>query len=871
MKSEMGFRAKTQRSAELAKGLASLRETALRRQAIQFLCFILFLPSAHSAQRADRRSVNAPHKLTIAKPETVGMSSERLAKIDDAVLESIARKETPGAVMLVARQGRVVYRKAFGDRAVEPKREAMTVDTIFDLASLTKIVATATSIMILVERGKVSFADPVARYIPEFGKFGKERITVEQIMTHRAGLPPDNEIADYVGKTVDPLPMIYELRLSYEPGTRFVYSDVGFIVAAEIVRRVSGKRIDAFGRERIFEPLGMRQTTFITREQLWELQRIRDEILYRGDVTPAKFQEMTDKYVLAPLDRIAPTENREGRWMRGEVHDPRAYEMGGVAGHAGLFSTADDLAIFCQMILNKGEYNGVRILAPYTVERMVSAQNLPTSQMRGIGWDINTSFSSNRGDLFPVGTFGHTGFTGTSIWLDPASETFVVLLTNRVHPDGKGDVTRLRSFVASIVAGAITEPPHAPVFSHLSAPPTFVDAPRAVITRGIPTGPLHPVLTGIDVLQRDGFKQLEGRRVGLITNHTGRDRAGRSTIDVLAAAKNLKLVALFSPEHGLRGIADSNVEDTRDQKTGLPVYSLYEKDRRRPAADTLKDIDTLVFDIQDVGTRFYTYITTCGYAMEEAAKNKIRFVVLDRPNPINGYDIEGPVADRELTEQPSFSFTSYHPVPVRYGMTIGELAMLFNAERKIGADLTVIRMEGWRRADFFDGTALTWVNPSPNMRSLTQALLYPGIGLLETTNLSVGRGTDTPFEVIGAPWIDGQKLAEALNRAGLAGVRFVPVEFTPKSSKFANEKCGGVNIVVTDRGSFRPVATGVEIAYQINRLHSGLWSIDNYVRLLANRAALAALREGKTTSQIAATWQDGLAQFARIRQKHLLY
>jgi uncharacterized protein YbbC (DUF1343 family) len=425
--------------------------------------------------------------------------------------------------------------------------------------------------------------------------------------------------------------------------------------------------------------------------------------------------------------------------------------------------------------------------------------------------------------------------------------------------------------VASVVAVALKKPPHAPVFSHLSSPPTYVDAPRAVITRGVPSGPLHPVLTGIDVLQSDGFKQLEGRRIGLITNHTGRDRAGRSTIDVLASAKNLKLVALFSPEHGLRGMEDSNVEDTRDQKTGLPVYSLYEKDRRRPAADTLKDIDTLVFDIQDVGTRFYTYITTCGYAMEEAAKHKIKFVVLDRPNPINGYDIEGPVADRELTEQPSFSFTSYHPVPVRYGMTIGELAMLFNAERKIGVDLTVIKMEGWRRADFFDGTGLTWVNPSPNMRSLTQALLYPGIGLLETTNLSVGRGTDTPFEVIGAPWVDGQKLAEALNRAGLAGVRFVPVEFAPKSSKFANERCGGVNIVVTDRGSFRPVATGVEIAYQLNRLHSGLWSIDNYVRLLANQAALSALKEGKTTSQIVATWQDGLAQFARIRQKYLAY
>jgi uncharacterized protein YbbC (DUF1343 family) len=257
--------------------------------------------------------------------------------------------------------------------------------------------------------------------------------------------------------------------------------------------------------------------------------------------------------------------------------------------------------------------------------------------------------------------------------------------------------------------------------------------------------------------------------------------------------------------------------------------------------------------------------------MEVAAQNKMKFVVLDRPNPINGYEIEGPVADGELTEQPSYSFTSYHPVPVRYGLTIGELAMLFNSERKIGADLMVIKMEGWRRADYYDGTALTWVSPSPNMRSLTEAVVYPGIGLLETTNLSVGRGTDTPFEVIGAPWIDGQKLAEALNRAGLAGVRFVPVRFTPKSSKFANEVCGGVNIVVTDRAAFRPVATGIEIAYQLNQLYSGIWKIDDYIRLLVNRSALAALKEGKTASQISATWQDGLAQFARIRQKYLLY
>jgi CubicO group peptidase (beta-lactamase class C family) len=673
--------AKTQRNAKTQtrtalRFFASLRETATRRSIVAVVCSTLLLPLPLIAQRTERRALNKPSsKLTAATPESVGMSSAALEKIDEAVLASIARKETPGAVVLVARKGRVVYRKAFGDRAIEPKGEAMTVDTIFDLASLTKIVATATSMMILVERGKLSLADPVALYIPEFGKFGKERITIEQLMTHRAGLPPDNEIADYVGKTIDPIEKICELRLSYEPGTGFVYSDVGFIVAAEIVWRVSGKRIDTFARQSIFGQLGMKDSDFRPLPVPGSSSDIR-RLIDRADP------------IMATADsRFAPTENREGRWMRGEVHDPRAYEMGGVAGHAGLFSTADDLAIFCQMILNKGEYNGVRILAPYTVERMISAQSLPTSQMRGIGWDINTSYSSNRGDLFPVGTFGHTGFTGTSIWLDPASETFVVLLTNRVHPNGKGDVTRLRAFVASIVAGAITEPPHAPVLGHLNSPPPYVDAPRAVITRGVPSGPLHPVLTGIDVLELDGFKQLEGRRIGLITNQTGRDRAGRSTIDVLAAAKTLKLVALFSPEHGLRGIEDIPVGDTRDEKTRLPVYSLYEKDRRRPEPDTLKGIDTLVFDIQDVGARFYTYAATCGYAMEEAAKNKIKFVVLDRPNPINGYDIEGPVADRELAEQAVYSFTSYHAVPVRYGMTMGELAMLFNSERKIGADL----------------------------------------------------------------------------------------------------------------------------------------------------------------------------------------
>lgn len=833
---------------------------------ISFLAILSLLPIAF-AQTA-RRAVSDTSRLVQATPESTGMSSERLAHIDKAVLASIERKETPGAVVLIAHRGRIVYSKAFGDRAIEPNREPMTLDTIFDLASLTKVIATATSIMILVERGQVSLADSVARYIPEFGRFGKERVTVEQLLTHRAGFVPDNEIADYVGVSVNPMEQIYNLQLSYDPGTRFVYSDVGYIVAAEIVRRVTGKRLDVFAKENIFAPLGMKDTFF------YPLSFVSGHSPHSDNKqTDNKGQRTKDKGLDA-LHRIAPTEQREGRWMRGEVHDPRSYELGGVAGHAGLFATADDVAAFCQMILNGGEYGAARVLAPYTIERMVSSHALPASQMRGLGWDVNTSFSSNRGDILPVGTFGHTGFTGTSIWIDPASESFVVLLTNRVHPSGKGDVTRLRSFVASIVAGSITDISGS-LAGRLNAPiyidPPRVETPRAAISRSAPSGPLHPVLTGIDVLERDGFKQLEGRRIALITNHTGRSREGRSTIDVLASAKNLKLVALFSPEHGLRGLEDTNVGDTRDEKTGLPVYSLYDKDRRRPTAEMLRDADTIVFDIQDIGARFYTYITTCAYAMEEAARRNLRFVVLDRPNPINGYDIEGPVADAELTAQPSFSFTSYHSIPVRYGMTIGELAMLLNRERKINADLQVIKMEGWRRADFFDGTSLIWVNPSPNMRSLTEALLYPGIGLLETTNLSVGRGTDTPFEVIGAPWLDGRKLAEELNLAGLAGVRFIPIRFTPRSSKFANEECSGVNIIITDRGSFRPVTTGIHIAYQINRLHRGVWKVDDYLRLLVNRAVLAALKEGKPPSEIAGVWQAGLAEFAGIRRKYLIY
>ncbi|HZP82074.1 MAG TPA: DUF1343 domain-containing protein [Chthonomonadaceae bacterium] len=376
---------------------------------------------------------------------------------------------------------------------------------------------------------------------------------------------------------------------------------------------------------------------------------------------------------------------------------------------------------------------------------------------------------------------------------------------------------------------------------------------------------LNPVACGIDVLQRDSFAPLRGRSVGLITNHTGLNRKGMATADLLRAAPEVRLRALFGPEHGIRGALDTKISDSKDKATGLPVYSLY-GERTRPTAAQLAGLDTLVFDIQDIGTRFYTYISTLGLCLEAAAEHSLRFVVLDRPNPLGGLDVEGPLADPD-----QLSFTAYHPIPIRHGLTVGEMARLFQAEKRIGADLHVVPVEGWRRADFWDATNLTWVNPSPNMRSLTGALLYPGIGLLETTNVSVGRGTDTPFEIIGAPWLDGRLLAAELNARDLPGVRFVPVRFTPKSSVHAGSVCGGINVIITARHRFVPVYTGMVVAETLLRLYPQAWEADRFHRLLVNAEAFAAFRAGATAETLTRSWQKQVEAFRRRRRPHLLY
>ncbi|MFM9903890.1 MAG: exo-beta-N-acetylmuramidase NamZ domain-containing protein [Pyrinomonadaceae bacterium] len=859
--------------------------------------------------------------LPVAAPQTVGMNAAKLDQIDALVEADIAAKKLPGAVVLVGHKGKIVFRKAYGNRSLVPTVEKMTVDTIFDLASLTKPIATATSIMILVEQGKLRLNDTIGKFIPDIDDENAKKVTIQQLLTHTSGYAPDFDLREKWTGREGMLAALKKEKLRTPPGSKFVYSDIGFIVLGEIIERITNVSVGESIFYKYQYDLGLQDTAF-------------------RPIDYPKAQASPKRFGYANRGLVAPTENIAGQLsylgskydgdevggkeiLRGQVHDPTSFRMSGLAGHAGLFSTADDLARYCQMLLNGG-------VAPATVggnpsgsegaprrsdptsrtlptgrvsasapQRILSAQTVAkmtapivvseTGETRGLGWDINTAFSSNRGELFPLGSFGHTGFTGTSVWIDRVSQTFVVFLSNRVHPDGKGDVTPLRAKVATVVASAIED---TPVEMYRLAESTYNSAVAAQIPKfkeqaeaarvaeaanpfrnlvlgpGLQRPPLVRrglVLNGIDILERDKFKQLDGLKVGLVTNHTGRDLAGKQTIDILKEASNVKLVALFAPEHGIRGLADEKVSDSVDEKTGLPIYSLY-GETRRPKPEQLKDLDAIVYDIQDIGARFYTYTATLKNVMEEAAKLGKPVFVLDRPNPLNGLNVEGPIADES-----QLSFTAAHTTPVRYGLTLGELGTMLNAERKIGADLRVIKMESWSRAMWFDETGQTWVNPSPNMRSLTEATLYPGIGLLETTNLSVGRGTDTPFEVIGAPWIDGQKLAKYLNERNIEGARFVPIRFKPNASVFKDEQVNGVNIIITDRNAFNSVGAGIEIAAALRKLYAADWQVDKYGRLLVNNEILEMVKRGETPENIEKAVKQKNDEFIKRRASFLLY
>jgi len=725
--------------------------------------------------------------------------------LDTAVNQAVREDKIPGAVLLIGHQGKVVYRKAYGNRALLPAKEPMTVDTVFDLASLTKVVATTSCVMKLFEEGRIWPDDPVTKYLPEF-QGGHSAITVRDLMTHFSGFRGDLDL--------DPAWTGYETGIRRAlidkpvnpPETKFVYSDINFILMGEIVKRLSGMPENEYAKKILFDPLGMKDT---------------------GYVPPASLRP-----------RIAPTEmqTKDGTILRGVVHDPTARYMGGVAGHAGVFSTADDLAKFCQMLLNGGD----GLFSPVTI-RKFSTPATPVDQpiLRGLGWDIDSQYSSNRGDLFPAGaSFGHTGFTGTSLWIDPASQTYVILLTNSVHPHLRPAATPLRRQVATIVAAAVG----------------YTSKSVAVAL---------PAESGLDVLTASRFGLLRGKRVGLITNQTGIDRAGHRNVDLMESA-GVEVIALFSPEHGIAGVEDHpNVADARDAATGIRVFSLYGK-TLRPTPEMLHGIDALVFDIQDLGVRFYTYESTMLYAMEAAAKANIPFYVLDRPNPLTGNRVEGPMLDAD-----QLSFVGAYPLPLRHGLTIGELASLENSELRLRADLHIVGMAGWNRDEWFDLTGLPWVNPSPNIRSLSEALLYPGIAMPESSmNYSVGRGTDAPFEQIGADWIKGRELADYMTARAIPGVRVYPVAFTPTSSHFSGKAIQGVGFTVTNRDVFSSARLGMELAMALERLYPGKMKWDEHRDLIGSAAVISALKNGGDAIKAS---EEGIAGFLALRRKYLLY
>ncbi|HEX8170250.1 MAG TPA: exo-beta-N-acetylmuramidase NamZ domain-containing protein [Thermoanaerobaculia bacterium] len=706
------------------------------------------------------------------------------ARVDSAIESAIAAKQLPGGVLWVEHDGHV-YERAYGRRALVPRAEAMTRDTIFDLASLTKVVATAPSIWLLIAEQKLALDAPAKRYLQELASGD---ITIRHLLTHTSGLRPDLDLDEPWSGYDEGIRRALLERPRHTPGAVFVYSDINYLLLGEIVRRISGQPLDVFAKRRIFEPLGMRDTRF----------------------RPTQNDP-----------RIAPTE----AGLRGVVHDPTARRMGGVAGHAGLFSTAADIAKFARAVMRGG----------FFPRAMTEVQSPPgVAVHRAGGFDIDSNYSRPRGDLFPQGSYGHTGFTGGFLWIDPSSHTFYVFLSNRVHPDGRGSVIALQRELGTRIAESLPD-------AH------FERVARRV---GYVTGGAN-AMNGIDVLDASGYAALRGLRVGLITNPSGIDRAGNPTIDLLRSAPGVQLVALFSPEHGIRGDVDDALGD--DTVSGLPVHSLY-GERRKPSPEQLANLDALLFDIQDIGTRFYTYISTMGLAMEAAAAAKVKFIVLDRVNPI-GDLVEGPV----LTGP--FDFIGWHTLPIRHGMTVGELARMFREERGIDVDLTVIPVKGWSREQWQDEAGLPWVNTSPNMRSLAAAALYPGIGLLEHA-LSIGRGTDTPFEVVGAPYIDGARLAKELRN--VPGALFTPIRFTPKSSVHQGESCGGIRITITDRRALRSVDLGVATAIALVRLYPSQFPLDKLQPLLRDEATLQAIREGrKPVSDVEA--------FYVRRKKFLLY
>ncbi|WP_176049845.1 serine hydrolase [Burkholderia sp. BCC1644] len=747
------------------------------------------------------------------------------AAIDAAIAAEIADRHLAGAVVVTGDADGVRVRVARGLRVTGAAAEAMTADTVFDLASLTKPVATAVAVMQLEERGQLNLDTPAARYWPAFAARGKADITVRQLLAHTSGLPAGVSSRALHGRAAV-LAEIAAMAPHARPGTRVRYSDVNYVVLGEIVERVSRQPLDTWCAMHLFAPLGMISTAFRPPE--------------------------------SRLARIAPTIVRDGRLLRGRVHDPIAAAMGDVAGNAGLFASADDLARFARMLLNGGTLGSTRVLSRASVATLETPATLDAEgDLRTTGWAVAAPLVANRYRLPPVGALQHLGYTGTALWIDPVTRRFAVVLTSRLYPDETGTAAPLRELVLGIVsseAGPVTS-------SQIAArAPAMAEG---VARAGRLPASHGPVLAGIDVLAASGFAAVADKRIALLTNRSGFDRFGTRTADLLAHAPGARLVALFAPEHGLGTDVDETFGDTTDAATGVAVHSLYGS-RRRIAPGWLADADVLVIDLQDAGVRFFTYLATLGYALEAAAAAHRPVLVLDRPDPLGADVVGGPAADPGPV-----TFTGYYPLPLQHGMTIGELARLFNERLRIGAALTVVPMAHYARAMRFDATGLGWVPPSPNLRDAGALSLYPDTGLVEGASISVGRGTATPFGVVGAPWIDGHALADELRSMRL-GANFAPVRFVPAEGPYRGVPCEGVRIVRLP-GAAKPGEIGLAVALVLHRRYPELFRIDAIRASVGSRDVADMLEAGQPLDDIERVVDVQAAAFAQARLPFLLY
>jgi uncharacterized protein YbbC (DUF1343 family) len=759
---------------------------------------------AQAAAPADKRQGRA-----IEVPVD-GLAEPAIAQL---IQQAIARRELPGCVVAVGNHETLLYLQAFGERTAG---EPMTLDTRFDMASLTKPMATASSVMALVEQGAVELNAPAWRYLSELKLKDKRGISVRELLLHTSGLPRVNGLSQYEQGRAHALRMIAEETLIDTPGARFEYSDLGFILLGELVERVSGVPLDEYARTRVFGPLGLEDTRF----------------------NPP----------LSESQRSAPTEERDERTIRGVVDDPRAYRMGGVAGHAGLFSNVRDVSRFAQMLLRHGEHAGVQVFKEESIANMLEPRRAGAVR-RTLGFDVESPYAHGRGFLFSRNAVGHGGYTGTSLWLDPAQDLYVVLLSNRVHVGAGGSIHPLASSVGDLAVRAVNRQL---AKTPQSAPPGKGSEPA-----------IEPISTGIDVLSQSAFAELRGRSISVLTHAAARDRDGVATLDRLLSARGVSVKNVMTPEHGFDAQHEGHVQNARMGE--LPVYSLFGKNRK-PKPEMLRGVETVVIDLVDVGTRFYTYMSTVLAVMEACSEAGVRVMLLDRPNPIGGDRVEGPLSE------PAFqSFVNFHPLPLRHGMTAGELARFLADARGLAVQLDVVRVEGWQRASWFGDTGLVWHAPSPNLGTKEQAMLYPAVALVEGTNLSVGRGTDQAFQVVGAPFIDGKALARWLEAAKLPGVKVKATSFRPKVGPYAGTSVSGVRFDLVDAHAFSAAQLGLVLIEGLSRFHKVDWDSSRLDRLVAHRGTLAALAQGQGVEVIEASWERELADFVAAREKVLLY